>query len=181
MNIDEAIQQRRSRPCLTDEPVSVPLIEHLIHLATYAPQHKKTNPWRFAVFDAAGKAILAKAWAAGTDKTIDFTQEKVDRAPVIIAVWCAAGRSGKTLPVWEEEAAVAAAIQNMLLAATAAGLAGFWRSGSVGNVPEVQGLLAGFDATQGDRVMGFLHLGWPDAAKPVPERDIEPPQVQWYQ
>ncbi len=180
MNMLEAIKSRRSLPCLAGKSVPAAMIADLIDWATYAPQHKKTNPWRFAVFHDDGKAKLAEAWAAGTDKSLDFTTSKVQRAPVIVAVWCAVGRSGQTLPAWEEEAAVAAAIQNMLLAAYAHGLAGFWRTGSVVDVPAVQALLAGFDATRGDKIMGLVYLGWPDEAKPVPERDIQPPQVQWY-
>ena len=69
--------------------------------------------------------------------------------------------------VTEDGYAVAAGVQNLLLGATAAGLASFWSSPPVLDAPGVLEL-AGFPA--GTQVVALVYLGWPSRDADVPPR-----------
>jgi len=57
----------------------------------------------------------------------------------------------------EEYAAVAAAVQNMLLGASAKKIAAIWSTGGMATKPAMKPLL---DLTGDDRVVAFLYLGY---------------------
>ena len=175
--INNIIKSRRSNGKVLNKPVPQNVVENLLQAAAYAPTHKKLQPWRFVVFEGEGKQVLQQAWntgAAAEGKSVEAIATKTDRAPTIIAVWCATNRGEKNVPVWEEHAAVSAAIQNMLLAAEEAGLAAIWRSGGMCEYPQVQELMKtpqdALDATKGDRIMGMIYIGYPDEAQQPAEQ-----------
>jgi nitroreductase len=85
---------------------------------------------------------------------------KALRAPVIVAVAVEHDTDSKAIEV-EEIAAGAAAVQNMLLAAHALGLAAMWRTGDPAYCPDVKSFL-GFPAAV--HLLGFVYLGYPAAA-----------------
>ena len=118
---------------IVDQTREVPLdlIAELCGLATWAPNHKKTWPWRFAVFTGAGRAHLGNTMADemervgfGDDVKRAKTRVKYLRTPAILVVGCAP-HDNEMLHA-ENRDAVAAGIQNMLLGATTLGLASFW-------------------------------------------------------
>ena len=164
MDIFTAIETRRSNGIVTDEPVSKQQIETLLEMAAWAPNHKRTEPWAFHVFEGDARKLLADAISQESDKG-----DKVYRAPVVIAVVATPGRAEKNPPVWEDHAATAAAMQNMALAAHGLGLAGFWRSGSFCEQKAVKELLK-VDDSQQDMIMGFFYVGHPDTSRPQPLR-----------
>jgi nitroreductase len=171
MDVLTAIHTRRSLPCDPDKPIEPHLLEQILKAGAAAPQHKRTAPWRWRLFANNDRQILQQAWEEGQTAaglSIDAVKNKTYRAPVIIAVWSAIGRSDKPVPAWEEHAAVAAAIQNMLLAAHALGLAAFWRSGPMVDYPAVHKLCTMNNDTltpaKGDRLMAMIYIGHPQKA-----------------
>lgn len=171
--IGDVIRRRRTSLVMdTERDVDDELIEQLCELATWAPNHKRTWPWRFAVFTGTGRDRLGAAFAADLEAAasadaakIAKTRTKYRRAPAVIVVGCAAHEH----PTFHDENrdAVSAGIQNMLIGATAAGLASFWST-----APEISGAdalsLCGFEADT--RIIGVVYLGWPTAEVAVPER-----------
>jgi nitroreductase len=93
------------------------------------------------------------------------TRTKYARTPSVLVVGCEP--HDKPTLHDENRDAVAAAIQNILLAATAAGLASFWSTPALIDAPRVLDL-CGFDAH--DRILGVLYLGWPAGGVEAPER-----------
>lgn len=178
MDVLTAIATRRSvGQILADKPVTDNLIESLLQAACWAPNHHRSEPWRFTVFTGEGRkhlgAVLVKAaQSMPKDEQYEMRIAKAEgmtkRAPVIIAVHCAAGEA-KPTPLWEEHAAVAAAMQNLLLAAHAQGLGAIWRSGVYTEAAEVQAYL-GVKPEKGDRIMGFVYLGYADPSALEPLR-----------
>jgi nitroreductase len=160
----------------TARPVPGDLIERLCRLAMWAPNHKRTWPWRFAIFTGDGRRRLGEEFAAallanGTlhdakldDAKLDKTRTKYLRAPAVLLV--GAAPDADTRRAIENGDAVAAGVQNILLGATAAGLASFWSSPPATS-PELLAL-AGFEA--GTRLVAAIYLGWPAGSAPVPER-----------
>jgi nitroreductase len=54
-------------------------------------------------------------------------------------------------------------VQNLLLGATALGLASFWGTGAVIDVPEVKQLVG---LRPEDEIVALIYLGWPVEAAP---------------
>ena len=155
-----------------DRPVDDRLVEQLCELATWAPNHKKTWPWRFALFTGDGRATLGETMA--TDMiAVDFgdegkrakTRGKYLRAPSVLVVGCTPHDNEMLHD--ENRDAVAAGIQNLLLGATSLGLASFWSTPALTSPSRVLDL-CGFDAD--DRIVGIIYLGWPDGVCEAPER-----------
>lgn len=151
-----------------DRPVAAELVHELCEIAVSAPNHKRTWPWRFCLFTGEGRSALGEAYAAalqvrGADEAkITKARTKYLRAPAMLVVGSASPEPGRAL---EDGYAVAAAVQNLLLASTAAGLASFWSSPPVLDAPDVL-RLAGFP--DGTQIVGVVYLGWP-------ARDVETP------
>jgi nitroreductase len=173
----ELIRSRRTN-LRVDPTLEVPteLVRRLCELASWAPNHRQTWPWRFALFTGDGRARLGSAIAdemarlGGYDEgKIAKNRTKYLRAPAVVAVASAAGPSATVTA--ENRDATAAAVQNLLLAAHAGGLAGFWSSCDPAVAGPVQSL-AGFDPDTA--VVGIIYLGWPIGDVPVPAR---PPVV----
>ncbi|MEA3216333.1 MAG: hypothetical protein QOJ19_2489 [Acidimicrobiia bacterium] len=154
-----------------DRPVDPELLERLCRLAMWAPNHKRTWPWRFTAITGEARAKLGEAlarWLEGMGESapkVDKARGKYLRAPVMLAV--ASAGDDDPLRRAENRDAVAAGVQNLLLGATAVGLASYWGTGAVTDVPEVREL-CGFDP--GDQLVALLYLGWPIGDVPVPAR-----------
>jgi nitroreductase len=155
-----------------ERPVPDELVERLCRLAMWAPNHKKTWPWRFATFTGDGRSRLGNTIADALDPATFDKPEKIDkyrvkylRAPLMLAVGAAPG--GSDIRHAENRDAVAAGIQNLLLGATAAGLASFWAS----IIPDAFGAVAelcGWES--GTRTVAVIYLGWPLGETPAPQR-----------
>lgn len=168
------IRERRSHLLMDrDRPVPFEVIELLCELATWAPNHKRTWPWRVAVFTGAGRTRLGEAFAdemarhdIGDDRRRNKTAMKYCRAPAVLVV----GSAAHDDPVYhaENRDAVAAGIQNVLLGATAAGLASFWSSPPVADSGGALAAVCNFELD--DRVIGVIYLGWPTSTVEPPAR-----------
>jgi nitroreductase len=159
MDLLESIRSRRTHKSFAPDPVRPGLLDELLELARWAPNHHRTNPWRFRVL---GPETLAKLKeAAGPSEA-----PKLERAPTLVVA--SAVLSGDLEQDEEDICATASAIYAVLLAAHARGLAGYWRT------PRVLRTKAGRDAVglpDGERFLGLIHLGTPRSNPPVPERE----------
>lgn len=170
MNIHEAIQTRRSISLVNEQPVSKELIEQIIESGTYAPNHHKSEPWRFFVLRGEGREKLGKVFkeittAQQEDPQSEDSQTKIARsernplrAPVVIAVGVEPGNKDNII-LKEEFAAVSSAIQNMLLTAHALGLGAVWRTGAICYHPDVRDF---FGLSENGEISAFIYLGYSD-------------------
>jgi nitroreductase len=158
MEVEEAIRTRRTHKAYRPEPVDRRLLEEILDLARWAPNHNLTNPWRFRVVGP--QALERLKEAAGPEAA-----KKLDRAPTLVVCSCALTGD----PVQDEEdlhaAAVAAYI--VLLVAHAHGLAGYWRTPDALRTPEGRSAVG---IPDGEQFIGLLHLGTPVQEQRVPER-----------
>lgn len=158
MEVEEAIRGRRTHKAFAPEPVERDVLEELFELASWAPNHHLTAPWRFRVLGPASLERLKQA--AGPESA-----PKLDRAPTLVV---ASARLGGD-PVQDEEDLHATAVASyiVLLGAHARGLAGYWRT------PEVLRTEAGRAAVglpDNERFVGLLHVGRPVQEQRPPER-----------
>ena len=152
------------------KPVLRDTVLALCELAQNAPSHKRTWPWRFALADGDGRARLGNVVAdamelhGDTAEKVAKTRTKYLRTPAILIVGSAAGDS--ELRTAENRYSVAAGVQNILLAATAHGLASYWSSCPKG-ANDATASLCGFDADTA--IVAMIYLGWAtDPAQAVP-------------
>ena len=134
------------------------MLEELLDLARWAPNHHLTSPWRFRVLGP--DALAALKAAAGPE-----AGAKLDRAPTLVAVTVLT--SDDPVEADEDRDAAAIAAYIVLLAAHGRGLAGYWRTPGVLRTPAGRAALGIED---GERVIGLLHLGTARQEQRVPER-----------
>ena len=175
MNFDEFAELARARRThmLVDREREVPaqLIDRLCEVATWAPSHKRTWPWKFAACTGEARYRLGEAFVAdmvdrdfGDEGKRAKTLTKYGRTPAVLVVGCAPHEKPSLHD--ENRDAVSAAIQNILLGATAAGLSSFWSTAPLIDSPRAL-TFCGFDAD--DRIIAVIYLGWPVST-------VEPPQ-----
>jgi nitroreductase len=173
-----AIKTRRAIKEYLDKPVDKALIEELLDAAHWAPNHHLTHPWRFHVFTGEGRERLVEArenatrWGAqkkgeeASAEALGFARAKCYSSPVIIIV-SMINHEDKIMDQ-ENYAACWAAIENLLLAATARGLGSYPSTGDWINenfVGPVIGL------TENERPVACVFVGYseqPTMAKRLP-------------
>jgi len=183
MEVLEAIHTRHSEGKVKPDQVPHDLIEQLLAAAVQAPNHYKVRPWRFVVLIGAGREKLGEAMAQSTkvnqsDATEDDLQKdraKPLRAPVVIAVGVDKPALTKAKEI-ENVCAAAAAIQNMLLAAHALGLAAMWRTGPSATDPAIKHYF-GWEADQ--YLIGFVYIGYPIETPAPQERPSFEDRTTW--
>jgi len=166
MDAFDAIARRTSTRVFKNEPVPRAVIERLLAAAVRAPNHKLTEPWRFAVLSGASRdrfAELKRAHRATrfedpaapeAAKAIDKTYREALGTPVFIVVMCAVSDD----PVRREEdyAATMMAVENLLIAATGGGLGTYLRTGGIMTDPGVQDLVR---LPAGHRIVAIVSIG----------------------
>lgn len=168
MELEAAIRTRRTHKVYGAEPVDRATLDELLELATWAPNHHLTNPWRFRVLGP--QALAALKQAAGPEAAA-----KLDRAPTLIAVGALQGGAD---PVQDEEDLLAAgcAAFLVLLGAEERGLASYWRTPAVLRTPEGR---AALNVPDDVHLIGLLHLGPRRQQQPTPERAPVQDVVSW--
>jgi nitroreductase len=187
MDLQEAIRGRRSIGSVKTDTVEPALVKKLLEAAVYAPNHHRTEPWRFYVLTGKGREVLGKAYAKIAsefmeDPSTEANQialrkhfEKAFRAPVIIVVAAVSTDSAK-VDRREEHAAVHAAVQNMLLQAHALGLGAIWRTGAPAYHADMK---SAFGLLEADEVVGFIYVGYPAHALPAKEQPSYESKTVW--
>ena len=181
-SVADVIRSRRTNLRIDrDRAVDAETISELIGLAVWAPNHRLTEPWRFAVISGDGRARLGAVTAdfqsemGMTDPAkLDKTRNKFLRAPIVLLVAVESAADASHDIKVEDRDATAAAIQNVLLGATALGLGSYWGTGAVCEVAAVKAM-AGFAGHA--EIVAAIYLGWPIGDVPVPQR--EAPLVTW--
>lgn len=158
MDVETAIRTRRTHKAFAPEPLPREQIDELLELASWAPNHNLTVPWRFRVIGPEALGRLKEV--AGPEGAA-----KLDRAPTLIVVSCVL--SGDPVEEEEDLHATAASSYIVLLAAHARGFAGYWRTPGILRSAEGR---AAVGLGEEECFVGLLHLGPPRQEKPAPER-----------
>jgi nitroreductase len=167
----DALRSRRSTPLVSPDPPPLAVVEQIIQAGVWAPNHHKTEPWRFIVVGGTARERLGTLMAQCLAERLSETESdeahrrlskeraKPMRAPIIIAVAAVPAEEPGVVEI-EEVEAVAAAVQNMLLAAEAVGLCAMWRTGKAAYDARVKNFL-GIPARA--HLVAFVYLGFPVA------------------
>ena len=160
-------------------PVEDGVIERALAAAVCAPNHGCTEPWRFYVLGVRTQQALAEVYAelraskrhdpahAAWQSAFDKARRRFTAFPRVVLV----GQALADDPVRREEdyAAVAAAIENFLLALWCEGIGSQWSTGPLIRDRRVYEIL-GIDP-QGVRLLAALYCGEPSCVPPPRKRD----------
>lgn len=183
--IAELIRNRRSvyPKSYSGDRVSDEVINEMLESANWAPTHKMTEPWRFTVFCDEGIEAFAdfqaERYLKSSGKKADKDKiKKLKSKPLMCSHIISIGmKRNKSIPKMEEISAVAAAVQNMQLTATAHGVGCYWSTGGVTYDKKANSF---FDLGEKDLLMGFLYIGMPKEGKwPKGKRKSIDKKVRW--
>jgi nitroreductase len=183
MELFEAIYQRQSIGKVKPDALPREIIEKLLAAAVQAPNHHRVRPWRFVVMTGDARHRLGEEMAislrrrehTAPESALEVERSRPLRAPLLIAVGVDQASDPKVVEI-ENICAVAAAVENLLLAATALGLGAMWRTGPASLDPAIKAFL-GFSADQ--HLLGFIYLGYPEAEFPSKQRPDASDRVTW--
>jgi len=171
-NLSEVTEVIRNRRTIYPEMYSArkihkEIIEDLLNNAIWAPTHGLTQPWRFTVFTDKGLVKLSEFQSELYKKLFtgdSFNEMKFNKlknrpllASAVIAVSVKRDKKEKISEL-EETEAVACAIQNMHLTATAYGLGAFWASPKLIYRPEMKDFL---NLEEKDNCIALFYIGYP--------------------
>ena len=159
VDVEAAIRTRRTHKAYRQDPVSREVLDELFELATWAPNHNLTVPWRFRVVGPTALERLKEA--AGPEAAA-----KLDRAPTLIVV--------SSVETGDAEFRTRRTSSRPALPRTSS-CSRPTRAGSAatGARPGVLRDPTGLEAVgvpDDERFVGLLHLGEVFEPKPAPER-----------
>lgn len=160
-------------------------LREILNSARWAPTHGMTEPWHFVIFQENALIDLGRFMADTyhhTTSSEEFNQKKFDKllnrpqlSSVVIAI-CMKRQEIEKIPEIEEIEAVACAVQNMHLTATAYGLGGYWSSGAVCYSEEMKTFL---NLQPKDKCLGLFYLGYPNIDWPKKHRKPLEYKTEW--
>lgn len=186
MDAIAAITSRTSVRRFHTTAVARETIEQLLDYAVRAPNHKLTEPWRFAVLTGRARDEFADIRArhrlkrftdpssAEAQAAAHKVRHEAEETPVYIVVMAAVSPDEITRE--EDYAATMMAIGNVMTAAQALGLGTYLRTGGVMRDPALL-QLAG--VPEGFRVVGILSLGYPAQAEAPRRRKPAAEVTRW--
>jgi nitroreductase len=180
MDLERAIKERRSIRKFKPDPVPRSLLEKILDLAIWAPSGMNQQNWHFVVLKGEKLERLREMSRRAFDEHLarDLMQMFSDRphvcevtkeffytlgnASVVLLAYRGSTVEGEATDIQS----VAAAIQNLLLAAHANGLGGCWMTGPTSLETEINTLVAVDDL----RLQAVIPIGYPESRPPIPKR-----------
>lgn len=166
--LTEIIETRRTvKPeFFSSRPVERPIIDKILENATWAPTHGMNEPWHFVVFTGAARQTLADFLVQNylqhtppgkvNEQKLQLLAKRPLMVSHIIAI-CMKRKPDTKIPEKEDMAAVACAVQNMHLTATACGLVAYWSTPAGTYAESTKAFL---DLQEQDQCLGFWYVGY---------------------
>lgn len=158
----QLIKERRSIRKFKSDKVSNEILEELLEVASWAPNHKLTEPWRFIVYKDEGNKVLANIMAeivakGPKKKSPEEVKARFESIPAHIIV--VMNENPNHFVKEEDYAATCALIQNFQLAAWERGLGVLWKAEAFLTSQEFRN---GVGVKPGEKIAAILHVGYPD-------------------
>lgn len=148
----------------SDKEIPENILDEILKSAAFAPNHKRTKPWRFKTFKGEEKQKLGlelQSIYKNSTAEVQFLQKKYDdigfkisKANVVVSI--VVHFSG-LLPEWEEIAAVSMAVQNMYLTCTANNIGCYWSSAKI-----AEQLKDSLTIEDNQKCLGLFYMGMID-------------------
>ncbi|TXG00869.1 nitroreductase family protein [Massilia arenae] len=146
-------------------------LERMVEAAAHAPDHGLLRPWRFVLIPQERRADLGEVFAEALaerdpgcgEEALATARDKAQRAPCLLVAVLRDDTAAKAIPVAEKLVSLGCALQNLLLAAGAAGFATGLASGAAMDAPGMRRLLR---LEAHERAICFIGLGTAGIEKP---------------
>lgn len=187
MDLEQTIRERRSIRKFRTDPVPKRVIEEILDLAMWAPSGMNQQNWYFIVvrgdklkklldisrraFDQHTESDLSKVFS-NKPQVIQVTKKffyTFGNAPVVLLAYRTSTMEGELTDIQS----VAAAIQNLLLAAHSKEIGGCWMTGPTYLEREINELVG----VENMKLQAVIPIGYPDIHPPIPKR--KPGKVRW--
>jgi nitroreductase len=179
MELHEAIKGRRSIRRFKSDPIPKELLDRILDLATWAPSGMNLQNWYFLVVTGAQKDAVVGLASKSYDYIEPVLKEvfakkppvieaakkffrRLGGAPVLVFAYYEPSRERPETSVQT----VAAAVQNLLLAAHAEGLGTCWMTGPLHVAEQINECLGVSNKT----LVAVIPMGYPDESPPAPKR-----------
>lgn len=157
------IKSRRAvmPPFYSEEEITQEELDLILESANWAPNHKRTEPWRFFVLE--GEALnrfadfMLEKYKEATPE--EFRNERkmkaiTDKCLQSNKIILICTKHSVLLPEWEELAATAMAVQNMWLMCTTMNIGSYWSSpGAISKMNEF------IELSEDERCYGIFYMG----------------------
>lgn len=159
------------------------VVVEAVESARWAPNHKRTEPWRFYLLDRPRIARLAELWAeqlqrqGSKPEKVESKRREWGEAPGLVVVTCASADAADETTRLEDYGATCCAVQNLALHLWAEGVASKWSTADAAAHEGFWPLLGHAAAPQGARVVALLFYGLPPEELPVGRRHKELTEV----
>ncbi|MDT3426324.1 nitroreductase [Paenibacillus forsythiae] len=158
-----AIRERRSIKQFKPDPLPEGVLEELLNIAVWAPNHGLREPWRFIAFQGDGSRFLAEAAfsfvkrAFADPEVAAKRKEYISNIPLTLLVVMPEDPRQRE---WDEDyAAVSALVQNFQLAAWEKGIGTIWKTDPYLYAPEFRSKVG---VKLGEKIVAMLHAGYPE-------------------
>jgi len=188
MTLDAALAARRSVRRFSPRPVQPALVEEVIAAACLAPAPHHSRPWRFVILSADARAALTNAmgerWRhdlqrdgvpeARIRRLLARSRDRLAAAPILILA-AVVGDAQRAWPDQRRQRAeelmfaqsLGAAMENLMLAAHARGLASYWVSAPL-FCPDA--VCLALDLPSDFQPQALIALGYPKEGLHLPPR-----------
>ena len=161
--MSKLIRERRTIRKFKEECISTETLSDLLEVASWAPNHKLREPWRFIIYNGQGTKELADiiADAASKGGKMKKSPEEMKNYFLSIPAHILVVMPEDANPFIREEdyAATCALIQNFQLAAWERGVGVFWKTDSYLTLPAFR---EGVGVKPGEKIAAILHVGYTD-------------------
>lgn len=146
-------------------------LQLLFSAAATAPDHGQVLPWRFILVPPEQRALLADVFGQAlldrdmqaTAEQVAQAREKAFRAPLLMLLVVDSEKGDATVDVYERMVSAGAAVQNLLLMATALGFGSALTSGKALKAPSFR---SSFGMQDSEFAPCFISIGTVKQAKP---------------
>lgn len=146
-------------------------LHQLFTAAAAAPDHDQVLPWRFVVIPESARSSLADVFGQAlrdrdpqaTDDQVAQAREKAFRAPLLLLLVVDGDKGDAAIDVYERMVSAGAAVQNLLLMATAQG---FGSALTSGKALKAHSFRQAFHLKPGEFAPCFISIGTVLQAKP---------------
>jgi nitroreductase len=142
-------------------------LEEILTIATRVPDHRKLTPWRLVIYQGSARAEAGRRLAEivqSRNPTADAAQLEAERnrflpSPLVVGVLSAPVDDGRT-PEMEQLLSAGNVCFNLIHAAAGFGFGASWVTNWFAFDAEAAAMLG---AREGERFVGFVHIGTPAA------------------
>ncbi|MFB9279816.1 nitroreductase family protein [Cohnella cellulosilytica] len=160
--VAETLRQRRTIRQFKPDPIPFALLLELLDIANWAPNHGLREPWRYILYRGEARSDFTEAvlGSMSAEDKAKYAEQRTRDYAVIPCHLIVVMKEDPRQKQWEEDFGAACGwIQSFQLAAWERGIGVVWKTNPYIYSPYFRRAVG---VTDGEKVVGVLHVGYPD-------------------